>query len=72
MDLRDKYNVSKSIYSEVTCPVCGRLTLDSYWICENCDWEYDGTHDENEYSDANKGTIREYKEKLYAKGEEKL
>lgn len=46
------------------CPVYGQVTLDSFWICDNCNWEYDDTIDENEYSDANRGSIRDYKEKM--------
>ena len=64
MDLRDKYDVNKNLYKEVICPVCGQVTLDSFWICENCNWEYDDTIDENEYSAANQGSIRDYKEKM--------
>lgn len=64
MDLRDKLGVNKNLYKEVTCPVCGQVTLDSFWVCDNCNWEYDDTIDENEYSDANQGSIRDYKEKM--------
>ena len=64
MDLRDKYGASKSIFNEVICPVCKQPTLDSYWICENCFWEYDGTYSEDEYSDANKSSIRQYKQEM--------
>ena len=64
MDLRDKYGVNKNLYKEVICQVCGQVTLDSLWICDNCNWEYDDTIDENEYSDANRGSIRDYKEKM--------
>ena len=41
MDLRDKYGVNKNLYKEVICPVCRQVTLDSFWICDNCNWEYD-------------------------------
>ena len=27
--------------------------LDSFWICEHCEWEYDGITEEDEPSDAN-------------------
>ena len=64
MDLRDKYGVNKNLYNEAICPVCGQVTLDNFWVCENCNWEYDDTIDENEYSDANQGSIRDYKEKM--------
>ena len=45
----------------IKCPVCGKETLDSHWICQNCGWEYDGATDENEYSSCNKATIAEYR-----------
>ena len=64
MDLREKFGVNKNLYKEVICPVCGQVTLDSFWICDNCNWEYDDTTDENEYSCVNHGTIRSYKEKM--------
>lgn len=51
-------------YRIVICPVCGNETLDSYWICQYCGWEYDDTTDENIYSSCNKATIAEYKSSL--------
>lgn len=45
----------------VKCPVCGRETLDNYWICQNCGWEYDGTTEENEYSSCNEATLAQYR-----------
>jgi hypothetical protein len=48
-------------YKIVNCPVCGKETLDDYFICPNCGWEYDGTTDENEYSSCNKATIADYR-----------
>ena len=45
----------------VNCPVCGKETLDSYGICRNCGWEYDGTIEENTYSSCNKATVAEYR-----------
>lgn len=68
MDLRDKYGVDKRVFSEVTCPVCGKPTLDSFWICENCFWECD---DPNIAPDVESGpnhcTVSEYKEKMSRK-----
>ena len=43
------------------CPVCGKETLDDYFICPTCGWEYDGTVEENEYSSCNKATIADYR-----------
>ncbi|NCB41040.1 MAG: hypothetical protein EOM59_00215 [Clostridia bacterium] len=28
-------------YKKIKCPVCGTTTLDSYWICPRCHWEYE-------------------------------
>ena len=67
MDLRDKYGVNKNLYKEVICPVCGQVTLDSFWICDNCNWEYDDTIDENEYSDANEHSFRKFRAPLSGK-----
>lgn len=48
-------------YKIVTCPVCGKETLDDYFICPICGWEYDGTTEENVYSSCNKATIAEHR-----------
>lgn len=46
----------------VICPVCGSETLGMYWICDRCGWEWDGTVEEGEFSDANNMTLAEYKQ----------
>ena len=61
----DKYEVGDFIdefitYSVVECPVCGNKTLDSWYVCPHCGWEYDYTSNYDEYSDANGSTLREY------------
>ena len=53
-------------YNIVTCPVCGNYSLDSYWICDNCGWEYDGITDKNTYSEVNYSTISEYIDHILA------
>lgn len=63
MILRETAEYKEHGFKIVTCPVCGNETLDMYWICEHCGWEYDYMKSEDEYSDVNKGTIREYREK---------
>jgi ribosomal protein L37AE/L43A len=50
-------------YNIVTCPICGKETLDNYWICEHCNWEYDGTKFDEEYSSVNNATIKEYRDR---------
>lgn len=46
----------------VTCPVCGKKTLDRWHICTNCGWEYSYIDDEDEFDDCNGSTIAEYRE----------
>lgn len=64
IDLRSTQEYRELGYRIVICPVCGNETLDSYWICQHCGWEYDDTTDENIYSSCNKATIAEYKSSL--------
>ena len=61
MDLKNTDEYKKLGYSIVDCPICGEETLDSHWICENCGWEYDGVTAENDYSSANKSTVKNYR-----------
>ena len=49
-------------YTLVICPICGKETLDNFWICSTCQWEYDGVTDDDTYSVANKATVREYRQ----------
>lgn len=60
--LMETYEFKNCGYKIVTCPVCGSKTLDSYWICDKCGWEYDGTLNKKEYSDCNHDTIEHYQE----------
>lgn len=61
MDIRNTKEYKEMGYAVVSCPVCERETLDSYWICECCGWEYDGVTDENGFSAANGATVGEYR-----------
>lgn len=63
MNLRETAEYKEHGFKIVTCPVCGNETLDMYWICRHCGWEYDYTKFEDQYSNVNKGTIKEYREK---------
>ena len=47
-------------YGIVDCPVCGRRTFDSHWICAACGWEYDGVA-RGERSSCNGATVEEYR-----------
>ena len=50
-------------FSIVDCPICGRKTLDMFWICSGCGWEYDIfiNYDKNEESLCNGCTPDEYR-----------
>lgn len=63
MNLKETAEYKEHGFKIVTCPVCGNETLDMYWICEHRGWEYDYTKSEDEYSDANGSTIKEYRKK---------
>lgn len=61
IDLRATREYRELGFRIVQCPVCGKDTLDSWWICQSCGWEYDGTIDENAYSSCNHETIADYR-----------
>ncbi len=61
MNIRDTVEYKSCDFHIVTCPICGNETLDMYWICEYCGWEYDYKADEDEKSISNGMTIREYR-----------
>lgn len=61
INLRETVEYKKYGYQIVTCPVCGEETLNSFWICEHCNWEYDNTIDEDSFSDVNQDTIKNYR-----------
>ena len=63
-NLRETVEYKEFGYSVITCPVCGKETLNNHYICPHCGWEYDGITDEYTYSPTNTATIREYKESL--------
>jgi hypothetical protein len=49
------------VFTVILCPVCEHKTLDNYYICRYCGWEYDGFSDRH-YSAANGTTLEEYRE----------
>ena len=63
-NLRETVEYKEFDYSVITCPVCGKETLNNHYICPHCGWEYDGITDKDTYSPANTTTIRAYKESL--------
>lgn len=65
MNIRDTVEYKSGDFHIVTCPICGNETLDMYWICECCGWEYDYTADEDEKSSSNGMTIREYRAEYF-------
>ena len=51
-------------FSIIDCPICGHKTMDMYWICSGCGWEYDifiDYENDEEFSDCNGTTLGEYK-----------
>ena len=65
MNIPDTVEYKSGYFHIVTCPICGNETLDMYWICECCSWEYDYTADEDEKSSSNWMTIREYRSEYF-------
>ena len=67
-DLKNTPEYRSGMFRIVTCPVCGYPTLDMYWICEHCGWEYDiELQTEDEESPCNGMSLRAYRE-LYKIG----
>ena len=62
VNLREIVEYKEHGFKIVTCPVCGKETLDSHFICPHCGWEYDGRIRDNEYSFANGMTVKEYRD----------
>ena len=67
-ELKNTPEYRSGMFRIVSCPVCGHPTLDMYWICEHCGWEYDNQlQTEDEESPGNGMSLREYRE-LYQVG----
>ena len=66
MDIRETKEYKEFGFKVVDCPVCGGETLDSYYICPTCGWEYDGRTEDGDFSSANGTTVGEYREKYLA------
>ena len=62
-DLRTTKEYRELGFKIVKCPISGRKTLDDYFICPNCGWEYDGITEEDVYSSCNRTTIADYRKK---------
>ena len=41
MNIRESKEYLEFGYNIVTCPICGKETLDNHFICPECNWEYD-------------------------------
>ena len=68
MNRKNTPEYRSGMFRIVTCPVCGYPTLDMYWICEHCGWEYDiELQTEDEESPCNGMSLRAYRE-LYKTG----
>lgn len=61
MNIRDTEEFKSGLFKIVICPICGEETLDMYWICENCFWEYDGSYNDDDYSYSNDSTVSDYR-----------
>ena len=59
MEIRDTEEYKTYGFGIVTCPICGNETLDNYYICPHCNWEYDGKTEDDEYSSANGDTVKD-------------
>lgn len=51
-------------YRIVRCPICGKYTLNSYHICENCGWEHEPMKNDYIESSANHMSIYEYRKRF--------
>ena len=74
MDFRKTKEFLEYGFKVVTCPICKSETLDDFFMCQRCGWEYDGCVKEDDYSSANKATVAEYRaeyEKLVKNANEK-
>ena len=62
-DIVNTEEYQKYGFSIVDCPICGRKTLDMFWICSGCGWEYDIfiNYEANEKSFCNGCTPDEYR-----------
>ena len=66
--LKNTPEYRSGMFRIVSCPVCGHPTLDMYWICAHCGWEYDNElQTEDEESPCNGMSLRAYRE-LYQVG----
>ena len=61
IDLRETPEYKEFGFQIVKCPVCGNETLDSYFICPHCKWEYDGSEGAV-FSDANGCSANVYRQ----------
>ena len=61
IDIRKTKEFLEYGFKIVYCPICKNETLDDFFICQNCGWEYDGTTEDHDYSSANKSMVSEYR-----------
>ena len=66
-DLKKTKEFREYGYTIVKCPICGEPTLDRFWICDTCGWEFDGAILPDHYSSANGCTVSEYIHKYRVK-----
>ena len=62
-ELKETEEFKKYGFTIVKCPICGEPTLDRFWVCDNCGWEFDGAIFPDQYSSANGCTVKDYIDK---------
>lgn len=68
IDIRKTKEFLEYGFKIATCPICKNETLDDFFICHHCGWEYDGTTKDEDYSAANGVTVAEYREEYEKSG----
>ena len=63
--LKNTEEYKTGYFTIVKCPICGKHTLDMFYICPECGWEYDGAYIPNHYSSANECSVAEYRNKYF-------
>lgn len=66
-ELKKTEEFRKYGFTIVKCPICGQPTLDRFWVCDECGWEFDGAMFPEHYSSANGCTVGEYQNKYREK-----
>lgn len=63
-ELKNTVEYNEHGFSIIDCPICHSKTMDMFWICSECGWEYDlfiDYNNDDEFSDCNGERLGEYK-----------